>query len=139
MGTNYYHVTEAGNYCEHCKRFDEEFSLHIGKSSGGWAFALHIHPEEGISMLGDWVERWQQPNTKTIDSYGGEISSDEMRDIITNRKGQSESGRKPMGYSNWDEFHKSNFSYRGPHNLLFSAWRAVGNEDTYQLFNHEFC
>jgi hypothetical protein len=35
MGTNYYVVENA---CECCNRYDE--TLHIGKSSCGWAFTF---------------------------------------------------------------------------------------------------
>jgi hypothetical protein len=56
MGTNYY-LTEERNRCEHCGRADVINRWHIGKSSGGWAFKLRIHPSDGIKNLEDWVKR----------------------------------------------------------------------------------
>lgn len=38
MGTNYY--LHSQDPCEHCGRSYPE--LHIGKSSAGWVFALHV-------------------------------------------------------------------------------------------------
>ena len=42
MGTNYY-FEDSSEVCECCGRGAE--SLHIGKSSGGWCFSLHVMPE----------------------------------------------------------------------------------------------
>lgn len=48
MGTNYYYYQDV---CPHCGKPDKK--LHIGKSSGGWYFSLHIIPEEKIFNLKD--------------------------------------------------------------------------------------
>lgn len=49
MGTNYYlHAPK----CFHCGK-EEEPPIHLGKSSWGWCFSLHIKPEEGIY---DWQD-----------------------------------------------------------------------------------
>ena len=42
MGTNYYLHRPRTNECEHCGRADEAPPLHIGKSSSGWCFSLHV-------------------------------------------------------------------------------------------------
>lgn len=52
---NYYYATPAGPVCPHCGRRDPETRRHIGKSSPGWCFALHVYPEEGIHDLADWL------------------------------------------------------------------------------------
>lgn len=52
MGTNYYLHTKPD--CECCGRGFEP--LHIGKSSGGWCFSLHVMPEDNINTLDDWGE-----------------------------------------------------------------------------------
>ena len=57
MGTNYYLYQKPD--CECCGRPFEP--LHIGKSSAGWCFALHIMPEDGISTLLDWCALWSAP------------------------------------------------------------------------------
>ena len=60
MGTNYY-LYEGSEACPTCKRPFEP--LHIGKSSAGWCFSLHVIPEEGINTLDDWRTRWGTPGT----------------------------------------------------------------------------
>jgi hypothetical protein len=137
MGTNYY-LTEQANICEHCGRGDVVDELHIGKSSGGWAFALRVHPDEDINSLDDWVRRWEQPLAVIKDGYGKTVSAAEMLDVITNREGNAEDGRKPMNYATWADFHRANYSYRGPHNLLFSTFDIVYSGETYQTRDREF-
>ena len=137
MGTNYY-LTEQINVCEHCGRGDVVDELHIGKSAGGWAFALRVHPDEGINSLDDWIRRWEQPSAVIKDSYGKTVTPAEMLYVITNREGNTEASRKPMGYFNWEQFHRDNHSYRGPHNLLFSTLDIIYSGDTYQTRDREF-
>lgn len=77
MGVNYKLKTD---YCECCHRSRER---HIGKSSYGWAFALHIYPEDGINTLDDWTEEFRKG--MILDEDGQEVSKKEMLDIITKR------------------------------------------------------
>lgn len=58
MGMNYH--TYAGNSCSHCGRGDEE--VHLGKSSVGWDFSLHLHPE----FYADWESMKQWLKGRTI-------------------------------------------------------------------------
>jgi hypothetical protein len=58
-------------------------SKHVGKSSAGWCFSLHVYPEEGIHDLADWRKIL---HTGTIcDEYGDGVSPKEMLSIITER------------------------------------------------------
>jgi hypothetical protein len=77
MGTNYYLET---NICPHCGRFEE---LHIGKSSAGWCFALHVYPNKGITTLADWIPLFATESIR--DEYGGKVSPTKLIDIITDR------------------------------------------------------
>lgn len=81
MGTNFYHVEQPP--CECCKR--EYPSRHIGKSSMGWAFALHVYPDDGINSLDDWEQRLK--SGAIFDEYGARISRDEMIERVVNRPG----------------------------------------------------
>lgn len=74
MGTNYYWYGRTS--CKTCKRPFEP--LHIGKSSAGWAFSLHVHPELGISSLLDWIECFVRKDTEIKDEYGDDISVQSM-------------------------------------------------------------
>ena len=60
-------------------------TLHIGKSSAGWAFALRVDPDRGINGLEDWERLWSSPGARIFDEYGRELSPREMRDQIVNR------------------------------------------------------
>jgi hypothetical protein len=114
MGTNYYLKEASGK-------------KHIGKSSGGWCFALHIIPEENIHDLSDWENRWSKKGTRIEDEYGRRISQKEMCGIIKNRQwgnGESFSSRfKPgIGFDNRYQteaaFHRDNHSFAGENGLL---------------------
>lgn len=80
MGTNYYLHRDV---CPHCKRSDSP--LHIGKSSAGWCFALHVDEEAGINSLADWQALWASPGSKIMNEYGDNISPPEMLATITER------------------------------------------------------
>lgn len=120
MGTNYYLRPRAD--CECCGRSFEP--LHIGKSSQGWCFALHIIPEEGIFSFGDWRKRWNQPDAVIRDEYGATIAPDEMESVIAGRSCSMRGGSWDSCW--WDvsryrsekDFHSKNSSERGPNFLL---------------------
>ena len=59
MSINYYHYEEQSAPCPTCGHKKKIKRLHIGKSSYGWAFSLHIIPHEGLNSLDDWRERWK--------------------------------------------------------------------------------
>lgn len=80
MGTNYYWIH---NHCDKCNRHDV---LHIGKSSGGWAFSLHVIPEMNINDLDDWKVLWHNRFGRIEDEYEKVITTTSMIDIITNRR-----------------------------------------------------
>ena len=134
MGTNYYFHKPLTNHCKHCGRSDPPERLHIGKSSGGWCFSLHVYPEQGIHTLGDWRTLWTGPGS--IESeYGDRLAPEEMLGVITGRTfpkdwdsdwwapqpfGTTLDG-KPFilpGYDSEEHFHRSNHSERGPNGLL---------------------
>jgi len=81
MGTNYYLYQKPP--CKYCKRDYEP--LHIGKSSYGWNFSLHVIPESGINNLSDWIKLFKNKNAIIKDEYGENISIKEMINIIKKR------------------------------------------------------
>jgi hypothetical protein len=97
MGTNYY------------LHFKGE-KIHIGKSSGGWCFALHVYPEHGIRDLDDWVQAFKYGTI--FNEYDDPISVDGMMWTITDRKWHSEDFT--------DDFLEANQAERGPNGLLRS-------------------
>jgi hypothetical protein len=129
MGTNYY-LNEKPP-CECCGRPYE--ALHIGKSSAGWCFSLHIIPDEGLNTLADWVERWSKTDAKITDEYGDAVTPVEMYATITIRG----NGVKPR--YNFD--YRANDAEPGPNEL---ARHRIGGvcvghgEGTWDLLSGEF-
>lgn len=78
MGTNYYLHSEV---CPACGRSDEP--LHIGKSSAGWCFSLHVTDE--ITSLDDWRKEWSKPGRVIRNEYGADVSAGDMEACITRR------------------------------------------------------
>lgn len=114
MGTNYYLYGKPP--CESCGRPHER--KHIGKSSGGWCFSLHVMPEDGINDIDDWERLWSAPGSYIADEYGERVSVEEMRVVIMARAHEERWCKTPWGYSSWDHFHQSNHSEPGPAGLL---------------------
>ena len=107
MGTNYYFYKNKP--CPTCGRNDEP--MHIGKSSAGWCFTLHIHPEQAILTLSNWVEEWSKKDSLIKDEYDDVISPEEMLDIIENRSHDS-----PIPKDR--KFLNDNYAVPGPNGLL---------------------
>ena len=80
MGTNYYLHEPPTNKCEHCGRQDEKEPLHIGKSSVGWVFALHIIPEMGIEDLEDWIPLFNSGASMTMEYW--DSSHDTLAGVV---------------------------------------------------------
>ena len=117
MGTNYYlHQKPACSHCGHQAK-----PLHIGKSSFGWHFSLHVIPEDDINDLDDWKRLWDDPESSITNEYAEVISKDEMFETITNRRG-SKSWDEHEWSNGWykteAQFHRQNRSERGLNNLL---------------------
>lgn len=141
MGTNYY--LHQKRDCECCGRpFD---ALHIGKSSSGWCFSLHIIPEEGIDTLDDWRRLWSAPGAVIKNEYGDAIAVEEMEKIITVRGRLAPWGScdwwAPGAYRSELDFHDRNQSERGPSGLLrhrINAHCVAHGEGTWDCIIGEF-
>ena len=108
MGTNYdWHR----NPCEKCGHGE---ILHIGKSSAGWCFSLHIIPEEGINDLSDWEKVWDSEEGKIFDEYNNEILIIEMLDIIKNRS----SPKQEFNTQRTEGWYMENSACPGPNGLV---------------------
>lgn len=92
MGTNYYLKTAA---CECCGLHDERNTMHIGKSSYGWCFSLHVgkwlndledSPE--AHSLKDWQELWSREGWVIVNEYKEPITPEDILRIITMRGGE---------------------------------------------------
>lgn len=141
MGTNYYlHETPA---CPHCGRTYEP--LHIGKSSGGWCFSLHVIPERGLVTLEAWQDLWSKGG-HIKNEYGHDVTPDQMTEIIIDRGYERGEGNRWWNPANGDEssFHRRNDSERGPNGLLRhqidpSGRHCIGHgEGTWDYITGEF-
>lgn len=140
MGTNYYIATT----CPTCKHHTER--IHIGKSSAGWVFSLHVTSE--LKSLSDWMVRLRNLEIvdgipeKIYDEYGNQLDLHELLDVITNRTGKVNFKEKPYLYDSWEDFHKSNYSIPGPNGLLrhkVDGAHCVGHGDgTWDLITGDF-
>lgn len=95
MGTNYYlHEAKPCPTCGHSNP-----PRHIGKSSAGWVFMLHVYPEEGINTYEDWYERWTRQGAVIMDEYGvNQIPLQFMVKTVTARAGTLRStSHRPEG------------------------------------------
>jgi len=132
MGTNFYWLKEEKPPCECCGRPFDDARLHIGKSSVGWCFALHVVPEDGIHTLDDWRELLKQPG-RIEDEYGNSLSVEDMLARITDRSGRGP-GWSPSEYA-------KNSSQPGPNGLVRSVLNGhcIGHGDgTFDYFVGEF-
>lgn len=125
MGTNYYlHAPK----CLHCGKEAEE-PLHLGKSSAGWCFSLHLYPEKDLH---DWADMWSYIHYKTEEEdygirneYGDPIDSALFFSIVWDRKGQSEK----LCDKQWL---KDNYATIGPYGLarhVLHPGHCIGHGD----------
>lgn len=137
MGTNYYIKLDI---CPACNMPKEE--LHIGKSSAGWCFALHIIPEREINDLDDWFPIFKKGIIQN--EYGKNISIDDMISIITEREWPDKdwNNREWRSYESEENFHEMNHSQRGPNGLLRarleSEWCIKHGKGTWDCIIGEF-
>lgn len=130
MGTNYYAVTGT---CDHCGRGEDR--KHIGKSSAGWCFGLHVYPDgSGPRDLDEWRAAWSEPGVVIRDEYGQDVTPAEMEAIVTARQGM-EGGTSPRWYA-------ENHAIAGPRGLArhgIDGWLCVGHgEGTWDEMVGEF-
>jgi hypothetical protein len=135
MGTNYYWLSPVEqDTCAHCGRGDPREQLHIGKSSVGWCFALHVIPQRGINTLEDWKRLFNQPGSAIEDEYGHRYDPAFMMRIITERRLEV----KP--FEGWSARQLAeNLAVLGPNGLARHATiNARAGEGTWDYLTGEF-
>lgn len=124
MGTNYFSVKrgledlDPDAFWERRQDGDPEADdiLHIGKSSVGWCFSLHIIPELGIHDLDDWIRVFIEPDRVIINEYRERLDLTEIMRIITAR------GRNRLEPDGWTpDDYKRSFAEPGPNGLTRHA------------------
>ena len=141
MVTNYYLYQKADSEC--CGRSYDP--LHIGKSSGGWCFAMHVMPEDNINTLDDWRNLWATPGAYIRNEYRELVSIANMELTIAERSREKDWDSPKWWqdhYRSEEDFHAKNHSERGPSGLLRHAIGAYckGHGDgTWDYMVGEFC
>lgn len=85
MSTNYY-LHEGEQPCKCCGHSSDREPTHIGRSSYGWCFALHVMPEIGIHNLDDWINLINNGVYTIMDEYYEIVSVDTLLEIILGRR-----------------------------------------------------
>lgn len=121
MGTNYYwHEAPCEKPCSHCT----QKGTHIGKSSYGWVFSLHVgwkdYGDPAPMSLAEWKKKFNEPDSYIVDEYNTLVSIEKMLSIITNR---SYEPKNPFLHDAWSE--------PGPRGLLRSTIKrnCIGHGD----------
>jgi hypothetical protein len=127
MGTNY--------YVEYSEIHPQKEKLHIGKSSAGWCFMLHVIPELNLNSFEDWEKLWSRANNEITNEYGDKVSIEEMTSVIKNGSWDRISALGP-------NFHRHNYSQLGPNGLVrfrLDSPGCVGHgQGTWDLIEGEF-
>jgi hypothetical protein len=120
MGTNYYWVGVVEDTCLHCghKEYKDEEKKHIGKSSTGWVFGLHIYPDDEINTLDDWVKVWYTQLGHIEDEYGDTIDRISMLSKIMCRTNTGT-------FVPSNEWYKQNQAAPGPNRLSYRNGQGV--------------
>lgn len=141
MGTNYYAV-ETG-----LRKLRNPEKIHIGKSSGGWCFSLHVVPERGFKTWSAWKKFLIKSTVEIIDEYGQTHSFEDFVATVENRSwGNDFEAQIPEvylpNYSSWEVFFARNYAEAGPYGLLrhkVDGRHCVGNgKGTYDYIAGEF-
>jgi hypothetical protein len=135
MGTNYY-WHEKGT-CEHCGRRDT--GIHIGKSSAGWCFGLHVYDPKrddyDIPSLAAWEKLWNQPGSEVLNEYGETVTPERMLFIVTDRSHPDRDWSTPDNR----DFLRSNNAAPGPNGLARHTYgNVMAGDGTYDLCWYEF-
>lgn len=131
MGMNYFWYEKP--QCPHCGR---EFPpIHIGKSSHGWTFGLHVDPYLGINSLEDWKARFAVKGSY-IKNEGGEVVTPSwMLQEITQRA-------FPAAREITPDFLRNNNAVLGPNGLVrhrVDNYHCIGHgKGTWDLMAGEF-
>lgn len=135
MGTNYYLQPPS---CPHCGAPTKQ-PIHLGKSSAGWCFGLHIRPLNGIEDLSDvfaMIRHHQQAGWLLQDEYGDDVPFAAFREVVTNRSWPFPTEHRTK------EWLKENHAEPGPHGLVrhrIDGWHCIGHgKGTYDYIVGDF-
>jgi hypothetical protein len=127
MGSNYYFRMPS---CPVCGQSE---GRHIGKSSVGWHFAVHVYPDDGICTLEDWKALWTRGG-EIHDDCGRIITAEEMLGEITCRSRERPPEGDPSEYGPAEVGHNNLLRHRRDTDANLYAH----GEGTYDYFTGNF-
>jgi hypothetical protein len=118
MSINYY-LQKKPNLMERLAGVEDNF-LHIGKSSGGWCFSLHVGDgsDNLPRSLKEWYKLFRRNHNTIRDEYSRVLTPDEMLAVICKRSCGPFKFRPYEWYKTEEEFFEKNSALKGPNNLL---------------------
>jgi hypothetical protein len=118
MGTNYF-LTFNGTMMDRLVENSVK-ELHIGKSSMGWCFGLHVIPELGLNSLRDWYRVLSKKQNVITNEYREVISIASMLAIITERRSNFKAPeiKTASDQQDLDRYLHANHAALGPNGLL---------------------
>lgn len=103
-----------------CNYYIKNTRYHIGKSSAGWCFSLHVDPSNGINNLEDVLKLIGRK--KVVDEYGRGVSKKELIDKITKRSWHEREFPYQCTFEgktlSKEQYLSRNDAVEGPNNLL---------------------
>jgi hypothetical protein len=110
MGMNYYHFdpSDMVTCCECGQQVPKK--RHIGKSSGGWCFSLHVGDDCPMT-INEWQALLMKPSTYIQNEEREVVTVKEMLETITKRAWRRD---RPMPYEDM----RKNHAVPGPNGLL---------------------
>lgn len=133
MGTNYYLVYNetTDDTCPCCgQSITKQKEIHLGKSSSGWTFALHVYPEKGIHTWADVMYECvyaMKAGGWIKDEYDSEIPYNDFLNIVEERSCHQTfehqfalANCQSPHIKSVDNYLQRNHAVRGPNNLLRS-------------------
>ena len=140
MGTNYYIRQKE---CQHCHHRPDD--IHIGKSSAGWVFALHV--DDQFKCLDDYINYVKDNDLKIHNEYDEEIDVDSFKSICLDR-GMSITIEQSTNCHNHlykttltvQQYLDRNHAVEGPRNLLRSKidGHCIGYDGDIDLIQSDF-
>ncbi len=94
MGMNYYYRSEI---CKCCSRYN---SVHLGKSSAGWAFSFK--GDEQIRSYADWLHTLEAGGV-IVDEAGAEISLKDFKAKVEAKKNDRKGSVDPSREDQWED------------------------------------
>ena len=147
MGTNYYlHIKKPDQKVVTPMSFN---TYHIGKSSYGWAFSLHVDEYEGVNSLQDLKNKILEAGENAIiqDEYENIFTLDELLSVILDRSWGNYCASEEVFKTSKHMFPDDSFTstrhkiYKSMRRHTIDGRFCVGwssEEETYDLIQGEF-